>query len=53
MQDFAFDTKTSMMIGITSNTEKAVDPANSRSPFYDEEDEEDWDDEDPANDKVY
>lgn len=44
------------MVSITSNPSKAVDPANSRAPGYDDEDDEDWGDEEDAvggRSKVY
>jgi len=45
MTEFAFDTVGSMMVNITSDPSKAVDPTNSRAPGYDEDDDEEWEDE--------
>lgn len=48
MTEFAFDTVGSMMVNITSDPSKAVDPANSRAPGFDDEDDEEWEDEEDA-----
>ena len=46
-----FQAQSEMMFVVSDGT--TVGAGNSLSPEYNEEDEEDWGDEDPANGKVY
>ena len=48
----SFKTQKEMLFNVSNGTK--VGAGDSLSPdYYDEEDDEDWGDEDPANDKVY